>query len=54
MMISVTKEDAKLERELDEWWVLNEFGEYCLKEDTPEYLKKHDEKMRKKYEALPD
>ena len=51
-MIHVTKEDVRMTEATEKWEYVAEDGYIHLREDAPPEIKKHNEKMRKKYDAL--
>ncbi len=55
MMIRPSDEDLKIMDELDKWFVVDrEKQEMVLREDTPEDLKKENERLKKKYRWFID
>lgn len=49
MIPFVTKKDKELSRESMKWMYLGEDGKHHLKEDAPEEIKQHHERMVKIY-----
>lgn len=49
MTLKPSDEDIKLGEAMTEWFTFDENGNYVLREDTPDELKKAHEMLKKKY-----
>ena len=52
MMIEITEDDVKMDRETRKWMYYDKDDVCRLREDAPVEIKQFYEKMKKKYEAL--